>query len=289
MIDSFVQIHTAFPHFWTIVFFVFGAIVGSFLNVCILRIPRGESIISPSSHCVCGKPIPRWHNIPILSWFILRGRAACCGRRFSIRYAMIELLTAILFAFSWEFLPLSLAAGTMIYLTFAIVLAMQDFDSMTLPDSVLAFFMVAAMFTGTLLTQDLIAMAIGLATGTTILTFIRFFSSVFLKREAMGEGDIYLLAGIGAFFGWRAVIFSLFVGSIFGLIFALAGTILGKWCSREKVVSEDDDGVPESAEIPFGPPLLLAGTLFVFVNYFCGNVFELLGCGSFLFFTCPEN
>jgi leader peptidase (prepilin peptidase)/N-methyltransferase len=88
------QFNAAFPWFFPAAVAVFGACVGSFLNVVILRVPREESVVSPGSHCGCGAPI-RWHdNIPVLSWLLLRGRARCCGRPFSFRYAFVELLTA---------------------------------------------------------------------------------------------------------------------------------------------------------------------------------------------------
>jgi leader peptidase (prepilin peptidase)/N-methyltransferase len=89
-------------HFWTAVFFVLGAIVGSFLNVCIYRLPLGRSLLRPGSHCPqCGARIPWRHNLPILSWLWLRGRSACCGRPIRPRYVLVEALTAGLFAASW--------------------------------------------------------------------------------------------------------------------------------------------------------------------------------------------
>jgi leader peptidase (prepilin peptidase)/N-methyltransferase len=99
------QIAAVFPWFLPLAAFVFGACIGSFLNVCIYRIPAEQSIVTPGSHCACGKPVA-WHdNIPILSWLILRGRARCCGRPFSIRYPAIELLTALLFVACWVAFP----------------------------------------------------------------------------------------------------------------------------------------------------------------------------------------
>ncbi|MCR5184019.1 MAG: prepilin peptidase [Opitutales bacterium] len=283
MLENLIEINVAFPYFWAAVFFVFGAVVGSFLNVCILRIPRGESIVTPGSHCACGKAIPLWHNIPILSWIILRGRAACCGRHFSIRYPAIELLTAISFCTSWILFPWDLAVAAMIYISFAIVLSMQDYDSMSLPDSVLAWFIVSAVICGCFLTQDIRSMATGLATGTTVLLMIRFFASCLLKREAMGEGDIYLMAGIGAFWGWGATLFALFVGSLIGLLFSFVAFVWRCLKRSKKVYSEDDGAVPESGVVPFGPPLLIAGTIYVVVAYFWG--YQIFSETGLLFFT----
>ena len=81
------QFATAFPWFFPAVVTVFGAMVGSFLNVCIYRIPKHESIVHPGSHCACGQPIAWYDNVPVLSWFILRGKARCCGRPYAFRYA----------------------------------------------------------------------------------------------------------------------------------------------------------------------------------------------------------
>jgi prepilin signal peptidase PulO-like enzyme (type II secretory pathway) len=89
-------------HFWTAVFFVLGSLVGSFLNVCIHRMPRGESVISPPSHCPhCGYAIPWYLNLPLLTWVVLGGRCRNCGARIAVRYVLVEVLTAVLFASCW--------------------------------------------------------------------------------------------------------------------------------------------------------------------------------------------
>ena len=90
---------------WIAIFFNFGAMFGSFVNVLILRIPKGESIVTPASHCVaCGKAIAWYDNIPLISWLVLRGRCRSCKARFSFRYWLVELITALLFALSyWKF------------------------------------------------------------------------------------------------------------------------------------------------------------------------------------------
>ena len=79
----------AFPWFFPAAAFIFGTLIGSFLNVCIYRIPAGKSVIHPGSHCACGQPVRWFDNIPVLSWFILRGKARCCGRPYSFRYAFV--------------------------------------------------------------------------------------------------------------------------------------------------------------------------------------------------------
>src|ERR1700690_1792567 len=101
VISTFREVHLLMPWFFPTAAFLFGAIIGSFLNVCIHRIPAGQSIVRPGSHCACGAPIAWYDNIPILSWLLLRGRARCCGRPFSARYLLVEILTAALFLACW--------------------------------------------------------------------------------------------------------------------------------------------------------------------------------------------
>ncbi len=310
MIENFQSLNEQIPFFFTAVFFVFGAIVGSFLNVCILRIPRNESIISPSSHCVCGKKIPLWLNIPIFSWIILRGKAACCGRKFSVRYALIEFLTAIIFAASWNFLPWQEAAGTMIFAAFGIVLAFIDWDTMLLPDCVNASFVVAGILISTLLPEihsgteidvenrsrilfslsnGAVPALVGLCVGGSISYWFRYFASVLMKREAMGEGDVILLGGIGAFFGWKGAVFSFFASAFIG-IFALVITKIfqKKSTARERQenasrLSFEGDEAAEDFEkklsqpFPLGPWLILGALVYKvagtqIVEFFFGNL-----------------
>jgi len=219
-------------HFW---FFGLGACVGSFLNVCILRIPAGLSIVTPGSHCICGKPIRWFDNIPIFSWFILRGRARCCGQKFSIRYSLVEAVTAGVFVYLAAVLPLSVALPGMIFFSLLLMGALIDIDHMILPDITT----VGGMFVGVILSclipqlhglqptgfalADMLrggGMAvIGVAAGTTIIFWTRELGELALKREAMGYGDILLMGCIGAFCGWQGAIFAVIGGAFIGLIF----------------------------------------------------------------------
>ena len=132
---------TSLPfHFWTVVFFVFGSVVGSFLNVCIYRMPRGESLVSPGSHCPhCGTAIRAWQNVPILAWLALRGRCAACGARISARYIAVEALTGLVFALVWVVrgdagplvaVAFSLFAASLIVATFI------DLEHLIIPDEI---------------------------------------------------------------------------------------------------------------------------------------------------------
>ncbi|MCD8283781.1 MAG: prepilin peptidase [Opitutae bacterium] len=292
MLENFYCLNAHCPQFFTAVFFVFGAIVGSFLNVCIFRIPRGESIVYPGSHCACGKPIPFRHNIPILSWFLLRGRAACCGRRFGFRYPAVEFLSAALFAAAWEFLPWQDALAMMVFCAFGIVLALIDWDTMMLPDSVNAPFVLAGLVVSALLPEihsgvvadencprilfclrdGLIPAVVGMCVGGSLSYWFRYFASVIMRREALGEGDVILLGGIGAFFGWQGAIFAFFASAFIGLFAAQIFKIFGKKFTRrqrEQEASmlsleggEDVEEFEKNASEPFPlGPWLIAGAL----------------------------
>jgi leader peptidase (prepilin peptidase)/N-methyltransferase len=127
-------------HFWSAVFFVFGATVGSFLNVCIHRMPRDESLLWPPSHCpACGKPIPWYLNLPLISWVVLRGRCARCRAPISPRYVLVELLTALLFLGSWLAFGRESVALALVYALFLaglVVATFIDFEHFIIPDEI---------------------------------------------------------------------------------------------------------------------------------------------------------
>jgi leader peptidase (prepilin peptidase)/N-methyltransferase len=134
MFETFEFINEDFPWFFAALVAIFGAMTGSFLNVCIYRIPAERSIVFPGSSCACGRPIPFYHNIPIFTWLILRGKASCCGAPFSIRYPAIELLTAVLFFWVWSVYPPVVALMGMLFIAFLICATFIDLDHMIIPD-----------------------------------------------------------------------------------------------------------------------------------------------------------
>ena len=270
----------------------FGACIGSFLSVCIYRIPRDESIVRPRSHCPsCGKLIPWYCNIPVFSWLVLRGRCANCHARISPRYLILELMTALLFLMVFlQFVSYVVAVGDMpppdpfavgpivlglaplpsfllvpvywLVLWGLILGTFVDLEHYILPDRVTIGGMVAGVVCSVLVpelhltTSRLLALSrsgIGLLVGFGILWLIAIIGEKAFKKEAMGFGDVKLMGAIGAFFGWEAVLFVLFASSLFGSLAGLALMALGK---------RDLQG-----RIPFGPFLAL-GTL---VWMFWGN------------------
>ena len=335
--------------------FALGAAIGSFLNVGIYRLPREISIARPSrSFCPsCKAPIPWRQNVPLLSWFLLRGRCANCGAKIAFRYLGVELLTALLFLAIWQFFPWPVAIAYWVFACILLVATFIDLEHFIIPDQitiggtiagVVASFVVPELMNTDSRVAALVRSLLAAAFGYVILWIVleggkiafgkkrirldgptpftwtrrdddadfivgeerslwsdyfarerdrlllhcdnakidnREFETVTLEfhynrvriqadefvldtvdqisgvaheleipREAMGRGDLKFLAAIGAFLGWRGVLFSIFAGSILGSIVGLATLVIGKrvW----------------SAKLPFGPYLALGGLIWMF-------------------------
>jgi len=340
-------------HFWSVVFFIVGCMVGSFLNVCIHRLPMDQSIVVPPSHCPhCKYSIPWFLNIPLVTWLYLRGRCRNCGAPISVRYFLVELLTGGVFLVTWLRYGGQSVWLAVIYCAFLaglIVATFIDFEHYIIPDEITlggaavgfvsAFALPSLLGQETLaqaMKQSLVGMAVGAGmiyvilragklmfgrqklalTGETRIVFSEtavhlpdkaipyeelFYrrtdviglhakyvelvdrgykdvvvrlgpeklrigddefdpetvphmeavsSELVLPREAMGLGDVKFMAAIGAFLGWKAVVFSLFVSSILGSIVGIAAIAFGQreWSSR----------------LPYGPYIAMAAALWLF-------------------------
>jgi len=245
-----------------------GACVGSFLNVCIHRLPKGESIISPPSHCACGQKIPVWFNVPLLGWLLLRGRAKCCGATISVQYPLVELITALLFVTAFLVLSPVKAAIGCVFLSLLIILAGCDMKDMLVPDAPnfllvglgLFFSIVAPSLHGETSSgleiinriNSATDSLIGIAVGTALVWWIRTIATVIMRQEAMGEADIILCAGVGAFCGWQGALFCLFGGSVIGVIIKLP-SVLALFGPKK-----------ESESVPFVPSMAIAAALWFF-------------------------
>ncbi len=228
--------------------FVFGTIVGSFLNVCIYRIPTGESVIYPFSHCPkCGEKIKWYDNIPIISYLILRGKCRNCGEEISVQYPLIELLTGILTAgvickFGVSFVSLYF----LILIYVLIVVSMIDLKTMLVPVKLCYFAMVAgillSLFVPVISFKDSI---LGASFGAGIILFIIETYYIFTGKEGMGYGDANIMAVIGAFLGWEKVLLTIFFASLIGSVVGIALMVL--------------KGKNSKFALPFGP-FLSAGT-----------------------------
>ena len=278
------QLDAALPWFFPAVVFLVGACIGSFLNVVIYRVPKGESIVRPGSHCACGAPIA-WHdNIPILSWLLLRGQARCCGRAFSIRYPFVELLTALAFLACWLHFPPAKAAAGMLFLAALIAATFIDLDHLIIPDvfsiglavaGVLLSLLVPALHVrpGDLFIVDSIRSAVasvqGLLIGSGIVLWIALLAEAVLKKEAMGFGDVKFVGAIGAFTGWHGAVFAVFGGAVVGTGWFVVALLWQKLAGSPSPVapkSETPAGEPAplgfGVHVPFGPMLAIAGALY---------------------------
>lgn len=297
---DYTEVSTAFPWFFPSVAFLFGAIFGSFYNVVIYRLPAGKSIVRPGSHCACGKPIAWYDNIPILSWFILRGRARCCGQPYSFRYPFVELLTASLFLWCWLRFgaesPAKALCG-MLFVSILICATFIDLDHMIIPDvftiwagvagvmlSVLLpslhgraheFYVIASVHAGADSLQ-------GLFVGSGLVLWIALLAEEILKKEAMGFGDVKFVGAIGAFCGWKGAVFAVFGGAVVGTVWFVLALVWQKLFRKGILPAEKPAAAPEAkegqsdtapaadqpvslgfgVEVPFGPMLAIAGLLY---------------------------
>ena len=250
----------------------FGACVGSFLNVCIYRIPRDESVVRPRSHCPhCNTLISWYQNIPIFSWLCLRGKCATCKGPIAFRYTLVEMLTGMFFLtifMQWaapaavHMVPLGhplLIPVYWLFLSGLILGTFVDFEHFIIPDSVtiggMAAGLVLSAFVPTMHDEavwwkSLLDSGIGLLSGFGLLYAIGWLGSIAFKKEAMGFGDVKLLGAIGAFLGWKAVLFTIFASSLLGSVAGVALMIVG--------------GAKLQSRIPFGPYISAAAVLWIF-------------------------
>jgi len=223
--------------------FILGIVVGSFMNVLIVRIPKGENIAFPASHCVhCNTPLKIWHNIPLFSWFFLRGKCSFCGGAISFQYPLIELLGGIIFV--TLFLKMGLAPATFgIAAVFVLLLSLSviDFYYKMVPDSLNLSALTLAIISAyslPMLTVNLVNALIFAGA----FSLLRFYISFIIKKEALGEADIMIAATMGALLGTELTLAAIFISAVL----ALPAMLLLR--------NESD----ESKQVPFIPFLAMA-------------------------------
>jgi leader peptidase (prepilin peptidase) / N-methyltransferase len=242
---------------------VVGACIGSFLNVCVYRIPLNRSVISPGSHCsACGAPIEWYNNLPVISWLILRGRAACCGTKIDLRYCLVEAGMACLFLAIWLKYGETDPVAAFIYAIMISGLAaacLIDLDHYIIPDRFSLCGCVAGMIACTIhpqlmgATTALHGFSWSLASaivGALVLQSVAWLGTLLFKKEAMGMGDVKLLAALCSFLGITSISWILPLSSLIGSILGLALIFWqrGAWGTR----------------IPYGPFLGMAAVLWLF-------------------------
>ncbi len=261
--------------------FIFGSIVGSFLNVCIYRLPRNESIAYPGSHCPsCKKEIRPYNNIPILSYFILGGKCPECGSKIGATYPLVEIISGLLFvATIWAF---GIGVQTLFYLILfsaLIVITFIDLEHLIIPNVITYPGIAAGILYNALRTDwtttvehlsqfspgfqgffellgqvPVLDSVFGTLLGGGVLLLIAYIYEAIKKRQGMGIGDVKLLAMIGAFFGWEGVLFVLFLGAILGSVVGVA-----------IIISKKGD---LKYAMPFGPFLAVSAIVYAFTGGF---------------------
>lgn len=233
--------------------FAFGAIIGSFLNVCIARLPDGRSVVRPPSHCPNCQSFLAWYdNVPILSYLALAGRCRTCRVRISPIYPAVEVLTgALAVALFLRLGPTLAFAGYFAFAAALVVITFIDLDHQIIPDVIslpgiavgLAFSLVSPLVTP-------LDAAIGVLVGGGLLLSIAWLYQAWRGQEGMGGGDVKLLAMIGAFLGWQSIFVTLFVGSVIGSLIGVAVMLYQRADSK--------------LAIPFGPFLACGALVYLF-------------------------
>jgi leader peptidase (prepilin peptidase)/N-methyltransferase len=242
--------------FFYITIFVFGSVIGSFLNVCIYRLPRDLSVISPSSRCPsCNTPIRAYDNVPLISYLLLGGRCRACKAGISLRYPLVEALNGLLYVLAfWRF---GAEWHTLVYFLFCsalIVITFIDLDFQIIPDRITLPGTLAGFIAGSFLMPDPFLRSDLLGVTSSLAGLLAggglFYAIAVLSKGGMGGGDIKMMAMVGALMGWKSVLLTTFLGSFTG---AVAGLFLMVF-----------KGKGRKAKIPFGPFLALGALITLF-------------------------
>lgn len=244
-----------------ILIFIFGAVIGSFLNVCIYRIPRKESIVVPGSRCTaCKKSIAWYDNIPFFSYIFLGGRCRHCKEKISFRYFLVEFLSASVFVILFGYFGFSASFFIYSLLTFSLILVtFVDLEFQIIPDRITIGGLFLGLLTSILVPslhnvsdwkQALLSSLLGILAGGGLIYLTAILGEMAFKKESMGMGDVKLMAMLGAFLGWKMAVLIFFLAPFFG---TPAGLYL-KFKKKEEI-------------IPYGPYISMAS----FVTIIWGN------------------
>ena len=234
--------------------FVFGLCIGSFMNVCIYRIPISKSIVTPRSMCPgCNSLISAYDNIPVVSYILLKGKCRNCGIPISLRYPLVETISGL--TALAVFMRFGISAEGVIYFLFVsalVVITYIDIDHRIIPDiislpGIPIGFLLASLVLPSMNYKTSLA---GILTGGGSLLAVAWIYNLITKKEGMGGGDIKLLAMIGAFTGWKGVLFTIFVASAVGTLAGIA------------VMLKTQKGL--KLAVPFGPFLSIGAILYIF-------------------------
>lgn len=247
-------------------FFLIGAISGSFLNVCIVRMPQEKSVVKPRSYCVlCLHTIP-WHdNIPLVSYFLLRGRCRFCKARISFRYFLVELVTALTFMGFYRYFGLSAVLWPyLVMVSCFIVATFVDLEHRIIPDQVSVGGMAAGLVFSLLIPElqeidmrlmpgakahglSLLYSGLGAIIGGGSIYLMGLLGDFIFRKESMGGGDVKLMAMVGAFLGWQSALLTFFIAPFFGAVYGIV----------EKIRTKD-------SAIAYGPFLVIGALISLF-------------------------
>ncbi len=239
--------------------FFLGASLGSFLNVCILRLPQEKSVVYPPSHCPKCKHKIRWFdNIPVLSFLILRAKCRDCKAKISIQYPIVELISGLVLIYFYSVYGVSIATFSFALFLYGLIVAtFSDFQTRLIPDEVslglLPIGLIFSFFNPVLENvyggNPLAASLLGAITGAAMIYLTGVLGKIAFKKEAMGFGDVKFMAMIGAFLGWKLIVLNYFIAPFFALGYGL----------YRKIRYKDD-------YLPYGPFLAIAAIV-VFIFY----------------------
>jgi len=226
-----------------------GLIAGSFLNVCIYRLPRGESVAWPGSHCpLCQAPIAWYDNLPVLSYVLLQGKCRHCHAPISKRYPVIEATNALLWLWAAYILPVPTCFLAFLFGSALLTLSCIDQEHLIIPDSINLFIAVLGLVSLVVSSQLMWwERLLGGLVGGGFLLLLAELAYRLWRKDAMGGGDIKLMAAAGLFLGWRLTLLALFLSSFIAIVFILIDAFVHRRFHMDK-----------SQEIPFGPALACA-------------------------------
>lgn len=232
---------------------LFGLLVGSFLNVCIYRLPRQESLIWPGSHCpTCGVPIKPYDNIPVLSYLLLRGKCRACRASIPLRYPIVEALNGLGYGvIVWYFGVTGAAVLYAILFSALLVVTGTDLSHKIIPNAVtLPGTALGLVGAATVLPIGFGESLVGMVVGGGLLWLLAWLSPYVFGKEGMGGGDIKLLAMVGSFLGWKPALLTIMIGSF-------VGSVIGVGLIAAKVIGKNE-------YLPFGPFLVVGALVSLF-------------------------
>jgi leader peptidase (prepilin peptidase)/N-methyltransferase len=237
---------------------LFGALIGSFLNVCIHRLPRGASIVWPASACpTCGRGLSWFENVPILSYAFLRGRCRTCRAPISARYPIVEALTAVMFGLAWWYYgPGPLLASRLIFGCALIVLFAIDLEHQLLPNIITIPGIAIGFLLSVINPPGWKSSLIGIVLGGGVLFLIAEGYYRIRHEEGLGMGDVKMLAMIGAFLGWQLTLLSLMIASVAGTIIGLALIASGRGTMKYALPFGTFLSIGAAASAAVGQPIL---------------------------------